>query len=141
MHTARSVFWTVTFIALVATTGCEKPKRYTPIHLVPVRGKVLTDGNPAAGATVRFHPRNAAPGALTPVAKTGPDGSFELTTYENQDGAPPGEYDVTLRLDEPTGRDAEMVDRFRGRFADPKKPAWHIRIEDRATELDPFIAK
>src|SRR5438477_1135804 len=84
-------------IALSLLGSCEK-KRYDAIPLYTVRGKVLVDGQPAAGAVVHFHPATPSEkNKLYPAAKVEADGSFALTTFENKDGAPPGEYLVTIR--------------------------------------------
>jgi hypothetical protein len=58
---------------------------------------VQLDGSPVAKATVMFRPE----GGGRPVwAITNEDGSFELTTFENGDGALPGKYRVTIALSE-----------------------------------------
>src|SRR5262245_17492557 len=85
--------------ALIALPSCEQ-KRYEQIPLYPVRGKVLFDGQPAAGARIQFHPVTPSERAKYPSAKVEADGSFALTTFENKDGAPPGEYLVTVRWDD-----------------------------------------
>jgi hypothetical protein len=64
----------------------------------PVRGKVYFEGTPAAGATVAFHLRSADGKRLTRAADAlvEGDGSFVLSTYTPWDGAPEGEYVVTV---------------------------------------------
>ncbi|MBY0456438.1 MAG: hypothetical protein K2V38_03815, partial [Gemmataceae bacterium] len=54
---------------------------------------------PPAGALVVFHP--TGPDAEKkiggkPFGKVGDDGTFTLTTYTEKDGAPEGEYGVTI---------------------------------------------
>lgn len=126
-------------IALVLLASCER-KRYDSVRLYPVRGKVLFDGKPAVGAEVRLHPETpSGKGALYPAARVEADGSFALTTYENKDGAPTGEYAVTVRWDEATTKDeATPPDRLRGRYADPKKSPWRVTVRDGTNELEPF---
>src|SRR5262245_59099450 len=82
----------LTLAGCVALSGCGRggPKFY------PVTGKVLVDGHPAEHALVVFHPVNAGPDALKPHAAVGPDGTFTLTTNTTGDGAPAGEYLVTV---------------------------------------------
>jgi hypothetical protein len=65
-----------------------------PTHLV--RGKVLFDGRPVPGAEVFFRPTGKRGGWRWPMARTRPDGSFTLSTYELNDGAPAGSYTVTV---------------------------------------------
>jgi hypothetical protein len=86
---------------MLAGPGCSGEAR-TPVY--PVRGQVKYKGEPASGAFVVFHPIGApAPAGPTgeevprPTALVKPDGSFELTTFTGGDGAPAGDYAVTLR--------------------------------------------
>jgi hypothetical protein len=66
----------------------------------PVTGKVtFQKKTPAAGALVVFHPTDPAVEKQfggKPFAKVNEDGTFTLTTYSEQDGAPEGEYGVTI---------------------------------------------
>src|SRR5262245_15325321 len=64
--------------------------------LAPLTGHVSFDGQPAAGATVIFHPLEAPADAPRPTATVGTDGTFTLGTYQPGDGAPAGEYAVTV---------------------------------------------
>jgi hypothetical protein len=66
----------------------------------PVRGQVLYDGKPVPDALVVFHPLDPAANkdAPRPRAKVESDGSFTIGTFDAQDGAPPGDYAVTVEL-------------------------------------------
>jgi hypothetical protein len=74
-----------------------------PVH--PVRGTVLLDGCALAGAHVNFH--LLTPGSKTPTrvadAITAADGSFILSSYTPNDGAPAGDYIVTVSWWRPIG--------------------------------------
>jgi hypothetical protein len=59
-----------------------------------VSGVVLYKGQPVAGAEVNFRPKEGHPA----TGRTGPDGRFVLTTYEEGDGAVPGTHTVTVQL-------------------------------------------
>ncbi len=98
---------------------------------VPAGGTVTVKGQPAGGALVVFHPK--APGGDTgpkPVATTSPDGTFTLTTSASGDGAPPGDYGVTV-VWPGKGKDAKLAlgsegsaapDQLGGRYGDPRAP-------------------
>ena len=63
--------------------------------LYPVEGKVVwKDGSPAtelAGSIVTFEgPETSSIGSIQP------DATFQLTTHNPNDGAPPGEYEVVV---------------------------------------------
>jgi hypothetical protein len=64
----------------------------------PVHGKVYCDGTPSANAQIVFHHFDAAKKtyARTGDAFVDPDGSFVLSSYVANDGAPVGDYIVTV---------------------------------------------
>jgi hypothetical protein len=55
----------------------------------------LYKGKPITAAVVTFHPQDKSL-KERPVGNTKQDGSFRLTTYSANDGAPVGEYTVTI---------------------------------------------
>ena len=65
----------------------------------PVKGVVYLDGTPAVGAWVMFStkPAEGKKPAFVADAFTEGDGSFVLSTYGAFDGAPVGEYLVSVR--------------------------------------------
>jgi hypothetical protein len=72
--------------------GCSERRDWKPVY--PVRGQVFYQGQPAVGARVVLHPAAGEPEPryIPPQAVVGADGSFVLTTYQAQDGAPAGAY-------------------------------------------------
>jgi hypothetical protein len=80
-------------VIAVICAGCSR----SGPTLYPVRGKILFEGQPARGATLVFHPLgNSDPNAVKPRAFVDRDGTFEVFTYAAGDGAPAGEYAVTV---------------------------------------------
>jgi len=79
-----------------ASAGCER--RREAVGTYRVEGRVLVDGVPAKGALVVLHPLDLPliQLRLAPAGHTRSDGVFCLTTYEFGDGAPAGEYIVTV---------------------------------------------
>lgn len=118
MATNRLALAAILGAALVA--GCGKGR--TPVY--PTEGQLLIGGKPAANVFVLFHPAGAAgPEVLRPSATTDSEGKFRLTTYEAYDGAPAGEYVVTL-LYEPVN---SPLSRPKGK--PPKVPAEYTKVE------------
>jgi hypothetical protein len=72
-----------------------------PVH--PVRGKVFYDGCPTAHALVRFYlpPTKDKKFVFVADALVDADGSFTLSSYAANDGAPIGEYVVTVAWPDP----------------------------------------
>jgi hypothetical protein len=63
----------------------------------PAEGQVLLNGQPLAGAQVVLYPRGQSDAKVVPPrAQTGVDGRFRLSTLGKSDGAPAGEYAVTV---------------------------------------------
>jgi hypothetical protein len=65
-----------------------------PVH--KVHGQVFVDGRPAAQAQVLLHPTGNDAEELRPAGQTDDQGHFQLTSYINGDGAPAGDYAVTV---------------------------------------------
>jgi hypothetical protein len=75
-------------------TSCAK-SRFKQVY--PVKGRVLVDGEPAEGVTVRFASLDDPEDELVrPTATTDANGWFLVTTYKNEDGMPAGSYSVSL---------------------------------------------
>ena len=94
MITFRRVVRPFTFIAIAIalTSGCQKTDNR--LRRVPVSGVVQYKGQPVADATVLFDPVGSTPAA---TGTTDTSGRFQLTTFDTNDGASPGEYKVIVR--------------------------------------------
>jgi hypothetical protein len=91
----RACFVCVALALAALCPACAKGGR-KPVY--PVQGQVLVKGRPAAQAQVTFHPvADGGPEAVRPVGHVDPQGRFRLTTYAEGDGAPEGEYRVTVQ--------------------------------------------
>jgi hypothetical protein len=104
----------------------------------PVKGKVLDkDGKPATGAVVIFHLVNGDPkDPARPVGQVGDDGSYSLTTYKNGDGAPEGEYTVTVTWPAPKKNPIEPGgDQLNGQYGDPKTSKIKFTVEKKDNEV------
>jgi hypothetical protein len=87
-------------LAALLGSSCSGGNRL-PVY--PVRGQVFYDGKPAARALVIFHPLADGPvKELRPAGHVAADGTFALTTYAEGDGAPAGDYAVTVDWRQPT---------------------------------------
>jgi hypothetical protein len=107
---AMDLLLVLALMALVFFTGCDKPKEQVPV--VPVSGKLTVNGKPAAGALVVLHPASGGlPTDVRPNAYAGKDGSFQLNTYAKGDGAPVGDYVVTVewrQLEKKQGQEPQL---------------------------------
>ncbi len=133
-------------LALISLSCSGKPT----LDLVPVQGKVLYKDAPAGGVLVMFLPANESDTkAPRPLGTTEPDGTFTLVT-DDQDGAPVGDYVVTLQwLQEGQSNAAkkgeqvsmsmgsEPVDKLKGKYIDRRK-GFKVKVEKGITQLEPF---
>jgi hypothetical protein len=126
-------------VAILAAllSSCARNTR-KPVY--PVRGQVLVNGKPAAGATVFFFPVESDPDAIAPYGVVDADGSFSLTTYLTFDGAPAGEYVVTIRWPGAPHRpgDEPGPDRLKGDYGSPKTSKLRATVEKKSNDLQPF---
>ena len=127
---------------LLATTclsGCGDSN-----GLYPVRGRVLYKGEPAVGAAVYFHRKDANPlQEQIPQGIVGTDGTFELAGAAGK-GALPGEYVVLIEWKEGAGKTPGRApgigapDRLNGKYLDLKDPSFTAQIKPTSNELPPF---
>jgi hypothetical protein len=108
----------------------------------PVSGKVLFQGKGVEGAVVTFHPvadTDANPRRFSAI--TTQDGTFRLSADGAFDGAPAGEYAVTVFYLSPEKKaDGQNAgpDLLKGRYADPKTTMLKAEIKPGVNELAPF---
>lgn len=127
-------------LTAAAAAGCSSQKPDNRKAVFPVRGKLLVDQQPAPGALVILHPADGAAQAERPFGKVGPDGSFELTTYEGRDGAPAGDYVVTTEWQLSPYQDAPgpWPNVLPPQYSDPRRSDLKVTISPGANELAPF---
>ncbi len=130
-------------IALLALTSlsCGKSDR-KPVF--PVSGRVLLDGKPLAYAFVVFHPR-AGRGSddVRPRAHADATGRFVLSTYDSADGAPAGEYRITVEKYRPPKESDKgpPVNLLPTRYAKPDTSNLAVRIQEGPNDLPPLQIK
>ena len=125
---------------IVAVGGCShKAPGGDRKPVFPVRGRLLVDNGPAPGAMLVLHPVNASQ-TERPFAKVGPDGSFEVTTYDGNDGAPAGEYVVTAEWRTSADREAPgpWPNVLQARLGDPKQTDLRVTINPAPNDLPPI---
>lgn len=131
--------------------GCSsEPVDSIDKPLVPATGKISYRGKPVPNARITFHPvesLNSAAAALppatsgndgtppplvrTPFAVVKEDGTFELSTLKPGDGAPEGEYAVTVSWtgEKPTVSDSDMPEKLPLKFQNPAFSGVRARVK------------
>ena len=125
-----AVVLAVVYFAFLQFDGSFDP------NTVPAGLSSLLNGKPKAGIRVTYHPQfDVGSRKFTPNGSTTADGKFTLSTAQPFDGAPPGEYIVTFDLPYITnGPIEEEVDLFKGKYKDPLKSTWKVKVEANSQE-------
>ncbi len=135
----------LTLLLVLAVPSCSSSRdgNRKPVH--PVRGQVFVQGKPAVGAFVLFVPVNepAEPKDPRPRATVEADGSFVVSTYGANDGAPAGEYVVTITWPGGTTPDGkeEPEDKLLGRYSNPVKSKLSATVKEGPNEIPPYRLK
>lgn len=130
---------------LALVCGCGSSNTVT---CYPVTGRVLVNGQPATGAVVVFHPVDSSEKlqALRPYGTVDSAGVYTLNCYTQGDGAPAGEYLVTIAWEvDGAGADSDdpeasaiVPDRLKGKYSDPAQSGLKALVSSGATEVPEF---
>ena len=126
-------------LAALFAVGCSRsgPVPANPKKVVPVTGTVHVDGAPADKVEVKLHPDSGRDEKNPTVSMdfSGPDGKFEITTYYQGDGAPPGDYTVTFRQILNTAV-KPVQDELRGKYNNPANSTVKVSVSAEQESVD-----
>jgi len=128
------------FTTALCCSSCGKAKSEKPVFLV--HGQLLYEGRPLPRAFIVFHPVGEPdPKAIRPTGYAQDDGTFTLTTYAAKDGAPAGEYAITVECRVPPIDDNGNPGRnvLPRRYGDPKTSGLHVQLVEGPNELEPLV--
>ena len=74
-------------------SGCQGTESSSAL---PYEGEVKINGKPISGAMVVFHAKKTGDQVVSPSGTTDATGKFRLTSNKEFDGAPAGDYAVTI---------------------------------------------
>jgi hypothetical protein len=125
--------------------GCSSSDEPTLPARHPVQGKVMYRGQPAKGFRVTYHPlSDIGPLQFAPSAITADDGSYRLQSYQPDDGAPLGDYAVTIEwpnhliaADDPDPK--PVVDQLRGAYSSPQRSKFKVSVVAGPNDVAPFV--
>jgi hypothetical protein len=89
----RSLFLVV---AITLAAGCGQGAKDASVAVHPATGKITFKGQSIPGAMLTLHPKTEIADVPKPRASVGKDGAFHVSTFAGGDGAPEGEYTVTV---------------------------------------------
>ena len=106
----------------------------------PAHGRITINGKPPEGAVVELHSRGEEQPDVRnsrPWAVVQSDGTYSLSTYETNDGAPPGQYAVIIRWP-PDVSQPSFADRLGGAYSTTQKSKWTVTVAEGENELPPI---
>lgn len=142
--------WLVVLVLAVVLPSCAG-KGWKACH--PAKGRVLFNGKPVAGAEVWLVPTSpelqGQNPTIAPYGKSAEDGTFSLTTYTPDDGAPPGQYKAKVICEKKGAQGAVNPDDDRpatrnvlpARYADPERSGLTVTIQTGNNVLADFELK
>ncbi len=133
MRRART--WTILLLS-VGLTSCGDEDGRVPVY--PVTGTLTINGQPAEGVSLRLFATDLNNSAPRPSAITKAGGKLVISTYNTGDGAPAGEYKVTVQW--PTrvqafGRVENGPDRLGGKYAEQANAPLTLTVEEGPTNV------
>jgi len=122
---------------LFAIAACSNRPDYQEVEIYPTSGSVSVDGEPAYGAVIVFHPQGdiGMSKGNRVFAKVKEDGTFAMTTYVTEDGAPAGKYVATVVWPQDPNARGPSPDRLRGKYAKPDQSDLTVTVEKRENTL------
>lgn len=127
--------------SLMQAMGCSSGESRRQTH--PATGSVKVQGKAAPGATLVFHPsKEWGKDEPKPRATVKADGSFEVTTYEGTDGAPEGDYTVTVEWYVPNKPDdGNVTNRAPAKYGKAQTSPLKATVKKGPNTLAPFELK
>jgi hypothetical protein len=136
----------VLVVFLSGIAGCGSSQDPNRLKVFPAKGQIAFLGKQVGGAFVVLHPKaSSSSEVVRPRGNVHEDGTFSLTTYDADDGAPAGEYKVTVELH-------NLVKRANGdvslgpniapkQYGNPKTSPLTVRIAEGENALPPIVLK
>lgn len=146
----RQVALATFVITSIALAGCGEQTDPTRLQVFPAKGQISFKGQSPVGASVVLFPKTAAPKGsdaplVCPRGRVQSDGTFALTSYKADDGAPAGEYSVTLEwhklVKAPDGQPDLGPNLLPAQFSRPEKSPLVVKIAAGANTLAPIVLK
>jgi hypothetical protein len=95
-------------VALLSAAGCGKaPEQRVPVF--PVEGAITLKGQPMPGAMIVLHPKTPIENVPAPRAEINKEGAVKVSTYNGGDGAPEGEYVVTVQWNKLVKQGSDLI--------------------------------
>ncbi|MCZ2343298.1 MAG: hypothetical protein LC104_16115 [Bacteroidales bacterium] len=124
-------------VAAFLLCGCgEEPRPLCQ----PVSGVIQVNGKPTKDLLISYHPQTATPrNAIAATGRSDEEGRYTLSSFLPNDGAPPGEYTITVvwptSFQQIGGQDFPVGDRLGGVYANKANATWKATIREGESQL------
>lgn len=141
---ARPLAAVAVLVPMLGCGGYPLPEGAKKVFVV--RGELKFQGAPMDGAVVTFYtdPPTAGTSSLSPTGTADESGKYALTTYLKDDGAPEGNYRVTIYWPMKTGGNAAKKeideplppDRLQYAYSHPKTTTLKAKVESKENTIN-----
>ncbi len=136
------VRWACSLLVCLALAGCGDGKDFLKTY--PAAGKAAFRGKPMQHARISLFTvaEDEKLKKIVPSGEVDADGTFTLTTYQYDDGAPAGEYKAIIVW--PNGPEGQsespgfIADQLQGRYSNAQTSTFRVTIKEGSNELQPF---
>lgn len=107
----------------------------------PVEAPITFQGKPTPGAFIAFHPVMPSEDVPAPRGVVTREGQLQVSTFNGGDGAPEGEYVVTVQWNRLVRRHGEIVagpNVIPRKYSSPQTSNLRVRIAAGDNKLDPI---
>lgn len=134
--------WIATSALLLAGCGGGSPVDPPVLPVAPVSGSLKFGGEVPVGAKVSLVPVSRSEEGIASSGVVSQDGTFKVSTYGQDDGAPVGDYVVLVQWFKPLGGEdgnaggPNVIPRD---YSDPTKSPIKVTVKDGENQLDPIV--
>ena len=117
-------------LTVLCFSGCKEVRDEKKAY--PITGKILVDGKPVEGLQIQLHDKSGVDTSKPtfPTASTDAAGNLKVSTYAEGDGAPEGEYTLTVEWKDfnVVSRSYSGPDKLNKKYSDPKKSSVQLSV-------------
>jgi hypothetical protein len=109
LSTSRRATLAACATLMLAAAGCSGKVEAERVPVYPVEGAITFKGQPMPGAFIVLHPKTPNEKAPASRAEVTNEGSLRVSTYNAGDGAPEGEYVLTVQWNKLVKNGSDVV--------------------------------
>jgi hypothetical protein len=131
-------------VLIPLAAGCSGTPVPERVPVAKAKGAITYRGRAIPGAFLVLHAKAPLPDVPAPTAHVKDDGTFVISTYDGGDGAPPGQYVVTVQwqqLQKVAGEFAPGPNLLPARYAQPGTSDLVVQIAEGQNDLPALVLR